>query len=84
MENSIHTLTIENQKGVRATGVREVTAFSEREIRLKLTSGSNLKINGDGLKITAFDDRNGNFTAVGKVYGANYKTSENILKKVFK
>ena len=84
MDNCLHTLIVENQKLIKGSGVKEVLAFSDREIRLKLTSGGNLKINGEGLKITAFDDKTGNFVAVGKVFGAQYKNNEHLLKKVFK
>ena len=84
MENNMHVLTIENKKSVRATGIKEVRAFTDREIRLRLISGADLKITGDGLKITGFDDKNGTFNAVGNVSGTSYKTTENILKKVLK
>ena len=84
MDNCLHILTVENQKSVRATGVKEVTFFNDREIRLKLCCGATLKILGEGLKITGFDDKNGTFNALGKVFGTSYKTTENILKKVLK
>lgn len=84
MENCLHILTIENQKGVRATGVKEVTFFNDREIRLRLINGATLKIVGEELKITGFDDKNGTFNALGKVLGSTYKSTENILKKVLK
>ena len=84
MDNFLHTLTVENQKCVRATGVKEVTFFNDREIRLRLASGTTLKIMGENLKITGFDDKNLTFNAVGKVVATSYKTTENILKKVLK
>ncbi len=84
MEN-LQLLTIENKRKITVTEAREVIAFSEREIRLTLKDGSTLVALGDGLKITAFDEKNGIFTASGNVTSTKFLGSgKNLLKKVFK
>lgn len=85
MDNSIHSLVVENKKKLSVTLAKEVTSFSDKEIKIKLRSGSVLLVVGDGLKITAFDESSGNFIAVGNIQGTRYKDAgENLLKKVFK
>ena len=85
MDNSIHSLVVENKKKLSVTLAKEVMSFSEKEIKIKLRSGSVLLVVGDGLKITAFDELSGNFTAIGNIQGTRYKDAgENLLKKVFK
>ncbi len=85
MENNSHNFCIDNLSRVNATGVLEVTSFNANEIRLKLKNGNVLSFTGSELKITCFDNQNGNFTAVGKFDGAKYKnSSSNFLKKAFK
>ena len=64
--------------------VNEVIAFSDKEIRLKLKDGSFLYIQGENLKITAFDDGSGLFSASGSFSGAKYKQPiSSFVKKVF-
>ena len=85
MENFIHELLIENRRKLSVTQAKEVLAFSEKELKLKLKDGGVLLVFGEALKITAFDEISGNFTAVGNVLGVRYKgANENLLKKVFK
>ena len=84
MEN-IHALTIENKKKITVNEAKEVIAFSDKEIRLRLKDGSILTALGDGLKITAFDDKTGAFTALGNVVSVKYGNGgKSIVKRVFK
>ena len=84
MENT-HTLLVDNKKKIVVTDAKEVVAFSDRGIRLGLKDGSILTALGDNLKITAFDDKTGEFTAHGNVVSVKYGGSgKNLIKKVFK
>ena len=83
MEN-LHVLTVECKRRVTASEVKEVIAFSDKEIRLKLKDGSFLYIQGENLKITAFDDGSGLFSASGSFSGSKYKQPiSSFVKKVF-
>ncbi len=83
MQN-LHVVTIESKRRITVSEAREVTSFSDKEIRLKLKDGSILTVVGSDLKITAFDDGSGLFTAVGNVLGTKYKQPvATFVKKVF-
>ncbi len=85
MENNIHNLTIENKSRINLTNVLEVLAFSDKEIKIKLKDNTVLVVFGSALKITCFDNKNGNFIAQGVIESVKYKPKEeNVLKKVFK
>jgi hypothetical protein len=84
MEN-LHSLTVENKRKISATFVKEVIAFSDKEIKVRLCDGAILQAFGDNLKITAFDENSGNFIAVGNIVSVKYGASgKSIIKKVFK
>ena len=83
MEN-LHVLTIESKRRITVSEVKEVLAFSDKEIRLKLKDGCMLFIQGENIKITAFDDSNGVFSANGSFTGIKYKQAvSTFIKKVF-
>ena len=85
MENYLHAINIESKTKINVTGVVEVCEFTEKEIKLKIKDNSHLLILGDNLKIKCFDDKNGNFTAIGVIDLVRYKGgSESVIKKVFK
>ncbi|MBR2341097.1 MAG: hypothetical protein IKA72_01640 [Clostridia bacterium] len=71
-KEKIHTLTIDQKKTVKATGIESVVAFSSSRIALNLSDGGRLCVNGTDLKITAFSKDLGDFEAVGTVTGATY------------
>ena len=73
MENFKHSLTVENKSKVLVTDALEVISFSDKEIKLSLKDGGVLTVYGENLKITCFDDANGNFTAVGVISATKYK-----------
>ena len=70
-QNKNHSLTIEYGQGLIATGVVDVIAFSEREVRLAL-SVSRLLIVGEKLKITGFNKSNGELRVNGTVGSVKY------------
>lgn len=77
MQENFHSLTIERQKSLSATGVESVSAFSETQIVLVLTGGNGgagekLYVTGTALKITGFSKTSGTFTATGNITGARY------------
>lgn len=84
MEN-LHVLTVESKRKITVTEAKEVIAFADKEIKIKLKDGSVLCVTGSDLKITAFDDKNGIFVAVGNYLSSRYKQSANsLIKKVFR
>lgn len=83
MQN-LHVLTVESKRRITVSEVKEVLAFSDKEIRLKLKDGTTLIMQGANLKITAFDDNSGLFSASGTFNGAKYKEAmSTFIKKVF-
>lgn len=74
---------IEQQKKITMTGVAGVDGFTPREIRLTLESGRAV-IAGEGLKIVSFSKANGNFSAIGKIYGIRFFAKhEKLTKRLF-
>ena len=71
-KSQIHTLTIDQKKTVKATGVESVVAFSSSKICLNLLDGGRLYISGNNLKITAFSKDSGEFESVGSITSAAY------------
>ncbi|MBO5888734.1 MAG: YabP/YqfC family sporulation protein [Clostridia bacterium] len=85
MENIVHSIVLDNKSRVSISSVSEVTAFSDKEIKLKLKDNTVLLILGSALKISCFDNKNGNFSALGKIEMIRYKDAQdNLIKKVFK
>ena len=85
MENICNSLVIENKSRINITSVNEVLAFSDKEIKLKLKDNTIIIVLGSALRITCFDNKNGNFIAQGVIDSVKYKPKEeNVLKKVFK
>ena len=74
---------IEQQKKITMAGVSGVDGFTPREIRLTLESGRAV-IAGEGLKIVVFSKANGNFSAIGKIYGIRFFAKhEKLTKRLF-
>ena len=77
-------LTLENQKRISMTGVQSVDAFSESAISLTV-NGRRVQIAGAQLKVLAFSQGSGNFSASGEVTavrfgGAKGKTLQRLFK----
>ena len=79
-------ITIFESKGAKVTEVKDVTAFSEKEIRLIVgAKQKRLFLAGANLKITDFSKEKGNLSIEGDVTEARYAgTKENFLKRIFR
>lgn len=76
-------LTIEDKKKLTLTGVSSVDAFSESAISLTV-NGRRILIAGSGLKVLAFSEGSGNFSASGEVYSVKYGGAKGAsFKKLF-
>lgn len=81
MENQ-SILTIEQRKKISMTCVESVDSFSETRITLK-AAGQKVTIDGANLKILAFSQGSGNFSASGEVRALRYgggKSLSGLLK----
>ena len=83
MQESKHSVLIEQRKMITINGVESVTAFSEVKILLALLGGEKMSVTGSGLKITGFSKTNGTFTAEGSVTGVAY-SGKSLVSKIFK
>ncbi len=83
MENQAQSVNIEGRKKIAMTGVESVDAFSENKIVLTV-GGQRVTIEGAHLKVLAFSQGSGNFSASGEVgllrYGASKGSFKNLLK----
>lgn len=77
-------LALEEQKRLCMTNVNSVDGFGDEFIKLTVNNKKVL-IKGKNLKITQFNNANGNFTADGEILQITY-SGENVafLKKIFK
>lgn len=82
-ENVPSVLTIDDRKKIAMTGVAAVESVSDRLIVLKV-NGMRVKIEGAKLKVLAFSEGSGNFSASGEVtsvrYGAGGRGLSGLLK----
>ncbi len=70
-ESKQSILTIEQQSKISMTGVSSVDSFSETSIALTV-GGKRVTIAGSHLKVLAFSEGTGNFTASGEVASVKY------------
>ena len=82
MENQ-SILTIEQRKKISMTCVESVDAFSETRITLTV-GGQRVTIDGARLKILAFSQGSGNFSASGEVRSLRYGAGKGKLSGIFK
>lgn len=77
-------LVLEGRKRLSMTGVKKVDGFSETY--LKLTVGeSRVVVSGEAIKITSFNESNGNLIAEGSFFEIKYDVKKKpILKRIFK
>ena len=81
----MHQLSLEEQKKLCLTDVKEVAYFTEKEIRVLLNNGIKLDIAGENLKINTFNNQSGAFSLVGKVKTIKYLAGgDSIVKRLFK
>ncbi len=83
MQESKHSVLIEQRKNLSVTAVESVVAFSEVKILLSLVGGERLTVVGSGLKITGFSKSSGTFVAEGTVTGVNYG-GKSVVSRIFK
>ena len=72
MEKISPVICIDYMKSFSASGVEDVLAFNDREIRLAFSGGGRARILGEGLKIIEFEKRNGEFKLSGAVVGLKF------------
>ena len=83
--DKLHFITVENKNKFTASEVLEVLAFSEKEVKLKLTDKTTVTVLGFNLKIIGFDNQSGKIALTGEVFQIKYKgKEESFLNKVFK
>ena len=58
----MHSLNIEERKSFTATEIKEVAAFSDKEVKLVAKNDGIIVVTGDGLKINGFSKSNGSFS----------------------
>lgn len=83
MQESKHSVTIEQRKNLTITAVESVVAFSEVKIILALLGGERMSVIGSGLKITGFSKANGTFSAEGKITSVSYG-GKTVVARIFK
>ena len=77
-------LCLENRKNLSLTGVESVDSFSEQALKLTV-SGSRVIIEGENIKITAFNKESGNLSADGIINEIKYMGKQiPFLKRIFK
>lgn len=82
--NTLEKFTLEGRKRLSITGVNSVDGFSERELKLTV-SGSRVDIRGENIKITAYNNVSGNFTADGLFSEIKFGGKKvPMLKRIFK
>ncbi len=79
--NSI--LTLEQRKKITLTAVESVDGFSEERITLTV-GGQKVTIDGARLKILAFSQGSGSFSASGEVRSVRYGAGKRALSALFK
>lgn len=80
MENTEHSVSIEQRKKISATAIESVDAFSERQITLSF-SGGRIIVTGSKLKIINFSRSSGAFAAIGDVEGVRYTGGATSLRR---
>lgn len=81
----MHSLNIEERKSFTATEIKEVAAFSDKEVKLVAKNDSIIVVTGDGLKINGFSKSNGSFSLTGNVRSVRYGgVKESFFKRIFR
>ena len=81
----MHSLNIEERKSFNATEIKEVAAFSDKEVKLIAKNDGVIVISGDGLKIDGFSKSSGAFSLTGNVRSVRYGgAKESFFKRIFK
>ena len=83
MQDTKHSVMLEQRKSLSISGVESVGSFSEVKIVLVLVGGERLSVVGSGLKITGFSKASGSFTAEGEILGIPYG-GKSLAARIFK
>ena len=84
MENTPHSINIEQCKRITATAIDSVDAFSDKQIILSY-GGGRIAVSGSGMKIINFSKTSGAFAATGDISAVRYMAKGLSLKgKLFK
>ncbi len=75
-ENSVHSVSIQQQKHAELTGISEVESFHETEIDLLYVNGA-IAVEGENLKIESFSVESGKISIDGKITGIFYYEKNN-------
>ena len=66
MDNTPHSINIEQCKRITATAIDSVDAFSDKQIILSY-GGGRIAVSGSGMKIINFSKTSGAFAATGDI-----------------
>ena len=83
MQDTKHSVVLEQRKSLSISGVESVGSFSEVKIVLVLVGGERVSVVGSGLKITGFSKASGSFTAEGEILGITYG-GKSLAARIFK
>lgn len=84
MDNTPHSINIEQCKKITATAIDSVDAFSDKQIILSY-SGGRIAVSGSGMKIVNFSKTSGAFAATGDISAVRYMAKGLSLRnKLFK
>ena len=81
-ESKQSVLTLENQSKLTMTGVERVEAFSERLILLTV-NGKKVRVEGSKLRVLAFSEGSGNFSAGGTVDAVRFLGAGGKIGRLF-
>ena len=81
-ESKQSVVTLENRNKLTMTGVERVDAFSDRSILLT-AAGGKVRIEGSKLRVLAFSEGSGNFSASGTVDGVRYLAAGGRVGRLF-
>ena len=82
--NETEKVILEGRRKLSMTGVSAVDGFSEQCLKIT-ASGNKVIINGENLKITAFNKNSGNLTAEGIITEFKYNHKKTpLVKRLFK
>lgn len=81
----MHSASIEEQKNFNATEVKEVTSFTDKEIRFVTRNDARVAVLGEDLKINGFSKSGGALSVSGRISQIKYLgVKENLFKRLFK
>ena len=80
-----HTISIDDRKQMKITGVSEVDSIDEQTVVLSTDIGR-LTIKGENLKITGLDVLSGDCSVSGNIFGLAYSDDRNVglMRRLFR